>query len=297
MDLSYSPDGRTIYKGYSTMTSNQFSRRSLFAWTLGMAAALLVLAAPVVSQAADGPPNFILILTDDQSWVGSSALMDPENPETKSDYFQTPNIERLMGMGMRFTQGYAPAPLCCPTRRSIQVGQTPARHLMQKDQDAWPAQYRKQLNIPRMLKAADPRYQTAHFGKWDHRYDEVTPEEQGYDVSDGYTGNGTGGGKGSGGPSAKKDPKLMDHITQQSISFMRKQAASQTPFFVQMSHYAVHLDIFYHQETLEKTRTWEPGRRHRMPEFAAMTYDVDETIGQILDEVQRLGLTDNTTSN
>jgi arylsulfatase A-like enzyme len=145
-----------------------------------------------------------------------------------------------------------------------------------------------------MLKAADPRYQTAHFGKWDHRYDEITPEDQGYDVSDGYTGNGTGGGKGSGGPSAKEDPKLMDHITQQSISFMRKQAASQTPFFVQMSHYAVHLDIFYHQETLERTRTWEPGRRHRMPEFAAMTYDVDQTIGQILDEVQRLGLTDNT---
>jgi arylsulfatase A-like enzyme len=35
--------------------------------------------------------------------------MDPENPETKSDYFQTPNIERLMDMGMRFTQGSASA--------------------------------------------------------------------------------------------------------------------------------------------------------------------------------------------
>jgi len=276
------------------MKSKHLSRSNFPAWTFGMAAALLWLAATGNARVATSSPNFILILTDDQSWVGSSALMDPENPETKSDYFQTPNIERLMDMGMRFTQGYAPAPLCCPTRRSIQVGQTPARHLMQKDQDAWPAQYRKQLNIPRMLKAADPRYQTAHFGKWDHRYDEVTPQEQGYDVSDGYTGNGTGGGKGSGGPSAKEDPKFMQHITDQSISFMRKQVASQTPFFVQLSHYAVHLDIFYRQETLEKTSTWEPGRRHRMPEFAAMTYDVDETIGQILDEVQRLGLTDNT---
>ena len=276
------------------MKSKQMFRRNFLALTFGMAVALMWLAAPGKAQAADGPPNFILILTDDQSWVGSSALMDPENPETKSDYFQTPNIERLMDMGMRFTQGYAPAPLCCPTRRSIQVGQTPARHLMQKDQDAWPARYRKQLNIPRMLKATDPRYQTAHFGKWDHRYDEVTPEEQGYDVSDGYTGNGTGGGKGSGGPSAKEDPKLMRHITDQSISFMRKQVASQNPFFVQLSHYAVHLDIFYRQETLEKTSTWKPGRRHRMPEFAAMTYDVDETIGQILDEVQRLGIADNT---
>ncbi len=276
------------------MKSTHIPRRNFIAWTFGMATALVALAAPGITQAATNPPNFILILTDDQSYVGSSALMDPENPETKSDYFQTPNIERLMNMGMRFTDGYAPAPLCCPTRRSIQVGQSPARHLMQKDQDAWPAIYRKQLNIPRMLKAADPRYQTAHFGKWDHRYDDITPQEQGYDASDGYTGNGTGGGKGSGGPSAKEDPKLMQHITDESISFMRKQAASETPFFVQLSHYAVHLDIFYHQETLEKTKTWKPGQRHRMPEFAAMTYDVDQSIGQVLDEVQKLGIADNT---
>ena len=235
--------------------------------------AFFALTAPLILQAATNPPNFIVILTDDQSWVGSSALMDPENLETKSDYFQTPNIERLMDAGMRFTDGYAPAPLCCPTRRSIQVGQSPARHLMQEDQDTWPALYRKQLNIPRMLKAADSRYQTAHFDKWDHRYDDITPEEQGYDASDGYTGNGTGGGKGNGGPAAKEDPKLMQHITDESISFMRKQAASQTPFFVQLSHYAVHLDIFYRQQTLEKTSGWELGRRHRMPEFISPSHD------------------------
>jgi len=276
------------------MKSKQLSRRNYLALIFGMAAMLVALAAPIIAQAATSPPNFILILTDDQSWVGSSALMDPQNPETKSDYYQTPNIERLMEAGMRFTQGYAPAPFCCPTRRSIQVGQTPARHLYQKDQDGWPAVYRKQLNIPRMLKAADPRYQTAHFGKWDHRFDEITPQDQGYDASDGYTSNRTGSGKGTGGPAAKEDPKLMDHITQQSISFMRKQAASQTPFYLQISHYAVHLDIFYRRQTLEKTNTWKPGRRHRMPEFAAMTHDVDETIGQILDEVQKLDIADNT---
>ena len=53
-----------------------------------------------------------------------------------------------------------------------------------------------------MLKQANPAYRTAHFGKWDMRTDEVTPEQMGYDVSDGYTNNGTGGGKGSGGPAA-----------------------------------------------------------------------------------------------
>ena len=112
-------------------------------------------------------PNFIVILTDDQSWVGTSLQIDPDDPSSKSDYYQTPNIERLAAMGMSFTDGYAPAPYCCPTRRSLLVGQTPARHLYQKDQAAWPSQYRQQLSIPRMLKIADPRYATAHFGKWD----------------------------------------------------------------------------------------------------------------------------------
>ena len=276
------------------MKSESLPPRYYLALILPMASMAWTMLEAIIAQAATSPPNFIVILTDDQSWVGCSALMDPENSQTKSDYFQTPNIERLMTLGMRFTQGYAPAPYCCPTRRSIQIGQTPARHLYQKDQDAWPEQYRQQLNIPRMLKAADPRYQTAHFGKWDHRFDEITPEEQGYDVSDGYTGNGTGGGKGSGGPAAKDDPKLMHHITHQSIDFMRRQAESQTPFFLQISHYAVHLDIYYHQETLDQARKWTPGRRHGMPEFAAMTHDVDQTIGEILDAVEQLNLSQNT---
>lgn len=255
---------------------------------------IALLAALASSVLAQGSPNFIVILTDDQSYVGSSALMDPQNPETKSDYFQTPQIERLMSMGMRFSQGYAPAPFCCPTRRSIQVGQTPARHLYQKDRDAWTGQYSQQLNIPRMLKQANPEYQTAHFGKWDHRFDEITPQAQGYDATDGYTSNRTGGSKGSGGPADNDDPKLIHHITKEAIAFMRQQAASQTPFFLQISHYAVHLDIFYHQQTLEKAKSWKAGRRHSMPEFAAMTYDVDQTIGEVLDAVRDLKLDDNT---
>ncbi|MCB1124683.1 MAG: sulfatase-like hydrolase/transferase, partial [Verrucomicrobiae bacterium] len=164
-----------------------------------------------------GKPNFIVILSDDQSWVGSSLQIIPGDSRTRSDYFQTPQIERLAAMGMRFTQGYAPAASCCPTRRGLQVGQTPARHEYQRDRENWTKAYREQLNIPRMLKAADPDYQTAHFGKWDHRYDEVSPHQQGYDFSDGYTGNFTGGAKKSGGPAASPDPKRIDTITDEAL--------------------------------------------------------------------------------
>ena len=140
-------------------------------------------------------PNFIVILTDDQSWVGTSFLADPKDSRSKSDYYQTPNMKRLAESGMRMTNGYAPAPFCSPTRKSILTGLTPAKHEYQKDRENWTKAFRKQLTIPKILKMADPSYVTAHFGKWDARYDNFTPEEMGYDYSDGLTSNNTGGGK------------------------------------------------------------------------------------------------------
>ena len=245
-------------------------------------------------EAKEKSPNFVVVLSDDQSWVGSSVLMDPANPETRSDYLRTPQMERMSRMGMRFTQGYAPAPYCCPTRRSLVVGQMPARHIYQKDQPGWAKSYRESLSLPRMLKLADANYRTAHFGKWDSRFDNVTPEQMGYDLSDGLTGNGTGGGKGDSNAGASDDPKLVDSLTRRAESFIETHAKSGQPFFVQVSHYAVHLDIFYRESTLERARQWEPGRRHTMPEFAAMTSDVDQAIGKLLDHIEALGLLENT---
>ena len=176
-------------------------------------------------------PNFIILMTDDQSWVGTSLKMHPDDPRTRSDFFLTPNVERLAETGMLFNRGYAPAPYCCPTRRSLLIGQTPARHIYQKDQRNWTTRYREQLSLPQMLKQADPDYRTAHFGKWDMRFDDVSPEAMGYDMSDGDTGNETGGGKGSGGPAAHRDPKQIFGITQRTCEFMAQQQRSGNPFF------------------------------------------------------------------
>ena len=246
------------------------------------------------AKPGDLPPNFVILLSDDQSWVGSSVLMAPADERTRSDYYRTPHLERLAKRGMLFSQGYSPAPFCCPTRRSLLVGQSPARHIYQKDQKNWTANYRKQLSLPWMLKQANPAYQTAHFGKWDMRFDTVTPSEMGYDVSDGYTGNGTGGSKGTGGPAAKDDPKLIRSLTQRTCDFMETQARSGKPFFVQVSHYAVHLDIFYSEDSLKQTKRLAKGKKHTMPEFAAMTRDLDDGIGAVMEKIESLGLKDNT---
>jgi arylsulfatase A-like enzyme len=247
-----------------------------------------------VFRATAAAPNFVVLLTDDQSWVGTSLRIDPEDERTQSDYYQTPSIERLAKSGMRFTRGYSPAPFCCPTRRSLLIGQTPARHIYQKDQRSWTTNYRQQLTLPQMLKWANPDYRTAHFGKWDMRFDNLTPQEVGYDVSDGYTDNRTGGGKGAGGPAAKEDPKLIFGITDRTCDFMETQAKAGKPFFVQVSHYAVHLDIFYRQQSLKQAQAAKAGKKHTMPEFAAMTSDVDEGIGKVLDKIEALGLKNST---
>ena len=194
--------------------------------TLLSASVLLV---PALLLAARDRPSFVVILSDDQSWVGSSVLMDPADPRTRSDYFRTPSLERLAESGIRFTDGYAPASTCCPTRRAIQTGLTPARHLYRTDRQAWQSEFRRQLNIPGMLKRLDAGYVAAHYGKWDYRHDRPTPEEMGYDESDGYTGNGTGRGRGTGGPAAAEDPKLIGHVTDRACEFLAKAGDPRLP--------------------------------------------------------------------
>ncbi len=145
-----------------------------------------------------------------------------------------------------------------------------------------------------MLKSANARYRTAHFGKWDFRFDQVSPAELGYDESDGVTGNVTGGQKGSGGPAARDDPKLVFGVTGRACDFIERAAKANAPFFVQVSHYAVHLDIFYRQQSLEAVGQRTPGEKHTLPEFAAMTSDLDTAVGQLLDKLDSLGLADRT---
>ena len=89
--------------------------------------AVLLFVMPQRGADAADPPNFVLVVSDDQGWTGTSVSMNPALPAAKSDFHKTPHLERLAAEGMRFTQGYASAPICCPSRRSLQFGQTPLR--------------------------------------------------------------------------------------------------------------------------------------------------------------------------
>ncbi|MBU6179485.1 MAG: sulfatase-like hydrolase/transferase, partial [Verrucomicrobia bacterium] len=236
-------------------------------------------------------PNLLFILSDDQDWTGLSVRMHPDLPNSASDFYRTPNLEKFAAQGMRFSAAYAPAPVCSPTRISLQTGMSPAKLGWTK---AAPAEdghrliegaNRKSIRpdettIAEMLKGAG--YATAHYGKW--HLAGGGPEANGYDESDGDTGNRDA--------DAHVDPNPVDifGMTERATAFMEKQKQAGKPFFVQMSYYALHLP----QNALKSTRAFyesqPPGAMHSDIDRAAITTDLDTGVGRLLDSLARLGL-------
>lgn len=240
-------------------------------------------------------PNFIFILTDDQGWQGTSVQMDTSRVDSRSDYYETPNLERLAREGMRFSNGYSPAPICTPARRSMQFGQTPAQQRGTRFKSEFDAY--NGMSIPKMLKSINPRYVSAHLGKWSRDVG-ASPKEVGYYESDGKTNNRTGGASPGRAKWSKfeavEDPKLIFSVTDRAIAFMEKHSKARRPFYLQISHYAVHVDVQARQETIDKYQVKATGEIHQIPAFAAMTEDLDTGIGLILDKVKELGISGNT---
>ncbi len=242
-------------------------------------------------------PNFIVILVDDQGWNGTSVQMSDREPLSKSDYHQTPHLEKLANNGMRFSSAYASAPVCSPSRYAIQLGQTPARlRMIRVGMNTNHINHNTPFTIPKLLKEINPNYKTAHFGKWGI---DVEPSVLGYDESDGITGNKDGGfdyknHKKQWRNNISEDPKKIFITTNSAIDFIERQADDNSPFFLQISHYAVHSDIMMREATLDKYQGLPKGKYQNHAGFAAMTEDLDAGVGLLLDKIKGLGLENNT---
>ena len=237
--------------------------------------------------------NIILILTDDQGWNNTEVLMMPSRADTRSDFYLTPSFKRLADAGMTFSQAYAPHPVCSPSRHAIQFGMSPAKLKKTSNRAVnYPEPFPVQA-IPQVLKSIDPAYRAAHFGKWHmHRH----PAELGYDISDGRTGNHTGRQFSTDQTRhwPHDDPKRSVSITDNAVQFIRHQAHSNVPFFLQVSHYAIHLSAEAKPATLARHKARTPGKTHTAYWYAAMIDDLDQSIGRILDALNELQLTDST---
>lgn len=248
-------------------------------------------------------PNFVLILADDQSWNGTSILMDPSRPESRSDYFKTPNLDKLASRGMTFSQGYAPAPKCSPSRISILSGKSCAqlkftftdniredsvRLLEPTTESDIPDSL---LTIAEWLHVQGWDYYTAHYGKW--HIGGSGPANHGFDRSDGDTGNEDGNHNGL----VQSDPRKIFSITDSATTFIADAVQMGRPFFVQLSHHAPRKPIEARPETLQEwydTKQHPLGKRHKDPEYAAMISDLDTGIGILLEKIKSLGIDSNT---
>ena len=101
----------------------------------------MLIAALVATLMAQAKPNFVFFLVDDLGWADVGCY--------GSELHETPNIDRLAREGMRFTDAYAAAPVCSPTRASIMTGKYPARLHM----TVW---YESSANPPRGRKLLPP---------------------------------------------------------------------------------------------------------------------------------------------
>ena len=240
-------------------------------------------------------PNIVFMLSDDQGWSGLSVSMHPDVPASKSGIIETPNLERLAAQGMRFSAAYAPAPVCSPTRISLQTGKSPAQLHWTK---AAPAETGRKLLEPRLIKSISANeitisemlrtagYATAHYGKW--HISGGGPGAHGYDEHDGDTGN----------EQAFKytDPNPVDifGMAERSAKFMEKCSKANKPFFIQLSWNALHASENAMKSTLAKYQQRMTSESDKSISTAAISDDLDKGVGRVLDAIDRLGLAKNT---
>ena len=228
---------------------------------------------------ADTVPNFLFLFIDDQGWNGTPVPMIPGEKLSRAPDFRMPNVEHLAAQGITFSQAYAAHPKCECSRASVQMGMTTTSL---NATDKWATEWNAPVSnsLANTLKRSNPNYRAAHLGKWQWRQ---SPESMGYDYSDGITMNSDGNS------SDPEDPKQTFGITRRAESFIEDQVKDGHPFFIQLSYYAVHSKPQALESTLKKYKNM--GARGLM---AAMSEDLDTSIGMLLKKLDELGIAGST---
>ena len=241
-------------------------------------------------EASGEKPNFVFILIDDLGWKDLGFM--------GSQYYETPNIDKLADQGVIFTSAYTNAPNCAPTRACIMSGQYTPRHGVYTvgSSERGKAHLRKLIPI-RNKTELDPKvvtvvealkgagYVCGHFGKW-HLGEgaQFAPASRGFDVE--FQRDHKGGHFNHTGE------YLTDRLTDKAIDFMEKY--KDKPFFVYLSHHAVHTPIQAKKEMIEKYQRKQGSGGQNNPTYAAMIESVDQSVGRVVGKLDELGLADNT---
>jgi len=246
-------------------------------------------------------PNVVYINVDDLGWKDLGFMDD--------DYFETPHIDRFSKQAMLFTNSYASAANCAPSRAGLMTGQYAPRHgiytvspsargktatrklIPIKNADSLPSEV---ATMADMFKLAG--YTTGTFGKWHLGND---PLQQGFDVNVAGSLRGNPGKDGYFSPynvsNIENGPDrehLTDRLTSEAIQFLRKN--KDDPFFLYLPFYSVHTPILAKENLVEKYNAKTENPLEIDPTYAAMVETMDTNVGRLLNELNALGLTENT---
>lgn len=254
-------------------------------------------------QTAKRQPNIIFILADDLGWAELGCYGNTFN--------ETPNLDKLASEGMRFTQAYAAAPVCSPYRAALMTGQYPVRtgitdYLRPDDPKHLSTNY---ATLPRMLKSAG--YTTGLVGKWhltgyaNHGAKEVGPAEHGFDEVMVSENRGIANGSYFFPYHFNREIRqrlpgreyLVDRGNLEAVEFIERH--KDKPFFLYLSHYAVHTRLNGKPELVAKYEAKPNAGKgaqapRNNPHLAAQLESVDQGVGMIRDKLHELGLSDNT---
>ncbi|MEL6105228.1 MAG: sulfatase-like hydrolase/transferase [Planctomycetota bacterium] len=257
---------------------------------LSIALSIVVTSTSGSASAGQTPPNIVFVFVDDQGYYDLGCYGASE--------VETPRIDAMAAEGTRFTDYYAAAPICSPSRAGLLTGCYPRR----VGNEAWVHRadsrfgiHPDELTLAELLRSGG--YKTACIGKWHLGFHEpFLPHNQGFDHYFGllhnldpveivYFENGDvpliRNGKVV---KAKADPsELTRRYTDEAIRFMEANQAS--PFFIYLPHTMLHKPLGVSEEFKGSSR-WG--------EYGDAIQELDHHVGRLFDALDRLGLSDNT---
>ncbi len=259
---------------------------------LALSLSLVVLQTPLKSAEAQRP-NIVVFLADDMGWGDAGCY--------GSESIKTPNIDKLATLGVRFTQCYAAAGVCSPSRSSILTGRTPYRNgVWQHLSGNHEAHLREsEITYPKLLKEAG--YQTCHLGKWHlnsrpqfNHPDFPQPSDHGYDYWMATHNNAAPSHENpanfvrNGEPVGELNGYSAPLVAKEAIHWLEEIRDPQKPFalsiWVHEPHHPIATDPHFSELYNE----------HRNRKYMGNITQLDFALGQVMDALDAHGLTDNT---
>lgn len=258
------------------------------------------LTAQAFGQSAERP-NVLFLFLDDFGWRDCGFM--------GTDFYETPNLDRLAAGGMIFTDAYAAAANCAPSRACLLSGQYTPRHEIYNVGTGrrGDPKFGKLKHVagtdtlPRDIRTwahciQQAGYRTGMIGKW-HLSDDPLPYGFDFNLAGTHSGSPPRGyfPPHPGVPGledAPADEYLTDRLNQEAIAFIKRNR--QRPWFLYLTHFAVHTPLQAEPELISKYEQKPKGTLHDSAVMAAMIESVDRGVGQIVATLDELGLSDKT---